>query len=254
MIRRFVLFRLLAAFCFVASGALADVEASETAAAAVGATTSGAAAGPSKVDFLPQKPVENGISVGLRVGYALTFGDATGGSTLNAGANGQIPFWFDAGYLVNPYLYLGAYFSYGVVLIPGGFNYPPCGTSGVSCSGSDVRFGADLQYRLLGRSAFQPWIGLGCLGYERIHWSVSNSGTSEAIAFNGIEWVTPQAGFDYKIFPSLSAGLFLAFSISQYLGTSLSVQNGMSKPATMNGNPAHEWMFLGGRVNYDLHL
>jgi hypothetical protein len=213
-----------------------------------------AASGGHKIEFFPKQPVENGISVGFRIGYALPYGAANGNTNgdLSAFANGQVPFWFDVGYLVNPYLYLGAHFSYGVVLVPSNSN-SDCAIPGVSCSGSDVRFGADLQWRILGPNVFQPWIGLGLLGYERIRINASGVGQTETDAFNGIEWVTPQVGFDYKIFPALSAGLFAGVSFSQYLGVSANL-NGEPEPASMIGNPLHGWVFLGGRVNYDLHL
>ncbi len=227
------------------------------------AATPAAAAAPdaasgSKFQFFPKEPVESGVSVGFRVGYALPYGNATGGAggNLSAGANGQIPFWFDVGYLVNPYLYLGGYFSYGIVLVPGSFVEGACGMSTVSCPAGDVRVGVDLQWRFLGPSAFQPWLGVGFLGYERIHLTASSqvsSSESFAQAFNGIEWATPQVGFDYKIFPALSAGIFAGVSFSQYLGTSVSI-DGVAQNTSMVGNPLHGWVFMGARVNYDLHL
>jgi hypothetical protein len=211
----------------------------------------------SKFDFLPKEPVESGISVGFRIGYALPYGNATGGANgnLSYGANGQVPFWFDVGYLVNPYLYLGAHFSYGIVLVPGSFGDNVCSESAVSCTSGDVRFGADLQWRFLGPNVFQPWIGLSFLGYERIHGTLSNAntGASATQAFDGIEWVTPQVGFDYKIVPAISAGLFAGVSFSQYLGTSV-VAEGEIEQTSMLGNPLHGWVFFGARVNYDLHL
>jgi hypothetical protein len=207
------------------------------------------------IDFFPKQPVESGVSVSFRIGYALPYGDANGGANNN----------LSAGYLINPYLYLGAYFSYGIVPVQGGFFEGTCGFAGASCSGGDVRFGPQVQWRILGTNAFQPWIGLTFLGYERAHVDLSaipgavvltGSGadiTSASVAFNGIEWATPQVGFDYKIFPALSAGLFAGISFAQYLGTSESV-NGNPEISSMVGNPLHGWVFMGGRVNYDLHL
>jgi hypothetical protein len=238
------------------SGATAAPAAATTPATAPEATSS------SKIDFFAKEPVENGISASFRIGYDLPYGAANGGTgnnNLSAAANGQINFWFDVGYLVNPYLYLGAYFSYGIVEVPGSLGSSAttigCSSSEITCSGGDVRFGADLQWRFLGPNKFQPWIGLGFLGYERFHVSedLPSEGMSENGAFDGIEWATPQVGFDYKIFPALSAGLFAGMSFSQYLGTS-AVLDGMPQNSTMIGNPLHGWVFLGGRVNYDLHL
>jgi hypothetical protein len=198
-------------------------------------------------------PVENGISVGLRLAWASPLGNTSGNESLHSVANGQLPVEFDAGYLVNPYLVLGAYVSYGIVPVPSSFGGGTCGTSGFTCSGGDVRVGADVQYRFLGRSALQPWVGLGFLGYERLHVSVSSVGVSVASAYDGVEWITPQAGFDYKIIPALSAGVFAGISFSQYLGASFD-ENGSPSGRTFEGNPLHSWVFVGGRVTYDLRL
>jgi hypothetical protein len=230
------------------------------------APTPEAGSAPSKFDFFPKEPVDSGVSVSFRLGWGFPFGkingNAPGGNgdtSLGGAATGQVAFWFDAGYLVNPYVYLGAHFSYGIVPVPSSAINGLCGDAGVSCSGGDVRVGADFQWRILGTSALQPWIGLGVLGYERINFSLTSlAGSvlgqgSAAQAFNGIEWVTPQVGFDYKIFPALSAGIFAGMTLSQYLGTSLS-EGGVPMATSMYGNPLHGWVFLGGRVNYDLHL
>jgi hypothetical protein len=239
------------------SAAPSSLTEAKSAPAAAGEAPAKGASGSSKFDFLPKEPVESGVSVGFRIGYALPYGNATGGAmgNLSNGANGQIPFWFDVGYLVNPYLYLGAHFSYGIVLVPGSFGDSVCSESAVSCTGGDVRLGADLQWRFLGTNVFQPWIGLSFLGYERIHGTLTNSntGASATQAFDGIEWVTPQVGFDYKIVPAISAGLFAGISLSQYLGTSV-VEEGQIQQTSMDGNPLHGWVFFGARVNYDLHL
>jgi hypothetical protein len=251
MIRSFALFGLRAAFCFVASGALADVEPSEAAVAATtsGAATTSTAAGPSKVEFFPEAPVENGISVSFRLGWASPLGNAAVLSqhttyALSDFTSGQVPFWFDVGYLVNPYLYLGAYFSYGIAL--GG---SIC-VSGESCSGSDIRVGAEVQYRFLGREVLQPWVGFGFFGYERLSTNmVADPPDIETQTLYGVEWISPQAGIDYKILPALSVGLFAGVSVSEYVGTG---NNSLSSP--ISGTLFHEWAYVGGRVNYDLHL
>jgi hypothetical protein len=238
---------LIIASCF-APPAFAD-DSGAAAAATVGATpgvmTSSAVA-PSNFRFFPKAPVESGLSVGFRFGYAVPYGNLSiinreeFSNPLNSIATSQIPIWFDAGYLFNPYFYVGAYASYGVVQVP------QCGPLGQTCSGNDVRVGVDAQLRFLGRNALQPWIGLSFLGYERI--SVIQSAT-QISAYDGIEWVSPQAGFDYKILPSLSAGFFLGVSLGDYLRTS----NGGAF-SDVHGTLLHGWEYLGARINYDLHL
>jgi hypothetical protein len=240
----------LAASCLHASIAHAD-DASGPAAATTtttpGAAATPTAAAPSKIDFFPNAPVENGISVGFRLGYAYPSGGLADIEprheyyfALGQYAKGQVPLWFDAGYLVNPYFYVGAYFSYGIVQVP------QC----QSCSSSDVRFGVDVQVRFLGRNAFQPWLGLGFLGYERLGISPAEFAWGTSNAFDGVEWVSPEAGMDYKLFPALSAGIFTGISLSKYLGASVSGR----EPDHIYASFVHSWAYVGGRINYDLHL
>jgi hypothetical protein len=218
--------------------------------------------------------VQSGLSFGFRTGYAFPAGSivspSTGDASLSSVVNGQVPLWFDAGYLINPYLYIGAYFSYGFVLVPGsavvGTNTNgsavTCGDPNISCSGGDIRVGIDIQLRPLGTSRFQPWVGLGFLGYEGLTVNASNSvGNSESLSFTGLEWVTPQLGFDYKFLPALSGGLFAAMSLSEYFGASVSSdgvnQNSFglsSLEGTTGSKSLHEWIFVGARSSFDWHL
>src|SRR5580658_1205447 len=174
------------------------------------------AAGGGAKPIFASEPVQSGLSFGFRTGYTFVAGSFTSGNSVSDDVNGQVPLWFDAGYLFNPYLYIGAYFSYGFVLVPSsavvGTNtngtVVTCGDPNISCSGGDIRVGIDIQLRPLGTSKFQPWVGLGFLGYEGLTINASNSvGNSESLSFTGLEWVTPQLGFDYKFLPALSGGL-----------------------------------------------
>jgi hypothetical protein len=224
------------------------------------------AAGGEAKPILASEPVQSGLSFGFRSGYAVPAGSVNSGpnSSLSTFENGQIPLWFDAGYLINPYFYVGAYFSYGFVLVPSSAlvddGVQLCGLSTVSCSGGDVRVGVDIQVRPLGTSKFQPWLGLGFLGYEGTSLNASNNttGGNASISLTGIEWVTPQLGFDYKFLPALSGGLFAAMSLSEYLGLSESLngadQNGVSLTGTGISKSLHEWIFFGARASFDWHL
>jgi hypothetical protein len=234
-------------------------------AAAVVAMTPGVAAAPAAgssggFNALPSEPVDSGFSFSFRLGYGIAAGsfDGLNGDSLSNVVSGQIPFWFDAGYLVNPYFYIGAYLSYGIgtglTIKDTADNIANvCNVSGVGCSASDLRIGVDVQLRLLGKNKLQPWIGLGVLGYESASASASTIEGEASATFTGIEWVNPQVGFDYKILPTLSAGPFFGVSISEYLGESEEA-NGNSAPATLTSKAIHEWIYIGARVNYDLHI
>jgi hypothetical protein len=220
------------------------------------------AAGGGAKPILASEPVQSGLSFGFRTGYAFPAGSidspATGSDSLSNAVNGQVPLWFDAGYLFNPYLYIGADFSYGFALIPSTAILGACGGANASCSGGDVRVGIDIQIRPLGTSKFQPWVGLGFLGYEGLTINGSNNTGSAGFTFNGLEWVTPQLGFDYKFLPALSGGLFAAMSLSEYFGASESIdgvnQNNVSLTGTTGSKSLHEWIFIGARASFDWHL
>jgi hypothetical protein len=213
---------------------------------------------------LPPEPVDSGLSFSFRLGYGIPAGsiDGVNGASLSNAAAGQIPFWFDAGYLINPYFYVGAYLSYGVgtgvTLTDSSTGLNLCSETGVGCSSSDLRVGVDVQFRFLGKNKLQPWVGLGLLGYESTSGSASGSnGNSEGATFTGIEWVNPQLGFDYKFLPTLSAGPFVGVSISEFLGGSESATvngNSGSQSVTITPKAIHEWIYIGARVNYDLHI
>ena len=53
------------------------------------------------------------ISLGLRLAYAPSFGDAVEDGELSDGVRSQIPVQVDAMYRLNPSVSLGGYFSYG---------------------------------------------------------------------------------------------------------------------------------------------
>jgi hypothetical protein len=228
--------------------------------APAGSAPPAAPAAPAKSSWLSE-PAQNGLSFGFRTGYALPAGsvDSVGGTneSLSTFVSGEVPLWFDAGYLLNPYFYVGAYFSYGIAQVPASAittdGVQICGLSTVSCTGSNLRVGVDVQFRVLGTSKLQPWVGLGFLGYESATFGASNnnSGVSASETLSGIEWVNPQLGFDYKFLPFLSAGLFAGISLSEYLGLST---NPSSATATLGDKALHEWIYMGARTSFDLHI
>ncbi|HEY8039520.1 MAG TPA: hypothetical protein VIF15_06990, partial [Polyangiaceae bacterium] len=127
-----------------------------------------------------------GVEVGLRTGYAIPLGQIQGlPPNAPAGAptadlskvfSGVIPIWVDAGYRLNPNIYIGAFFQYGIGLVNTANDATPgCAQSGVSCSASDMMFGIDAHYHLMPDQTIDPWVGLG-VGYEIASLSASAQG------------------------------------------------------------------------------
>jgi hypothetical protein len=214
-----------------------------------------------RADVLAASPgaVDNGFSIGFRTGYALPAGNmgvGTNSDPLSTAASGEVPLWFDVGYLINPYFSVGLYFAYGFVQFPSKTNYA-CDPG--TCSASNFRAGADVQFRWFGKAKLQPWVGLGAFGFESINWNLSgvpprSTGWEVNETVTGIEWINPQIGLDYKLPSGLSAGLFTGISVSQYEGEVTNSQECASPPGAVNG--IHEWIYIGARVSFDfgIHL
>ena len=75
-----------------------------------------------------------GFDLGLRLGYAIPFGDIDGdtGDGLASAFSGAIPIVFEAGYRFNPAFTLGAIFQYAFAQLKSSTNGCP---PGESCSG-----------------------------------------------------------------------------------------------------------------------
>src|SRR4051812_15215180 len=100
---------------------------------------------------------DSGFSTGLRLGYALPLGKlgATSATTdtnhdLSNSVTGKVPIWIDAGYRVNPSIFVGGFFEYGVTFVK------DC-PSGASCSAHDITFGAQAHFHFLPAAQFDPW-------------------------------------------------------------------------------------------------
>ena len=210
-----------------------------------------------------------GIELGLRTGYALPLGDASGGRTLTTstgtttttttttgsslsdGVSGQIPLWVDVGYRFTPNFYVGGFFQYGFAFIPNNAE-TGCGQGGVSCSGHDVMFGVNAHYHVMPDAPFDPWIGLG-FGYETLTFNLSQAGQSADVSASGWQFVNFQVGGDYHVTPSFGVGPFVALSLGQY--SSVSVSGGGSSTSNDIANKAmHEWLTFGLRGAYDISI
>lgn len=196
-----------------------------------------------------QGPAASGFSFGLRLGYGLPMAKyasslTVSGVTLDFGdisdsVGGKIPIWLDAGYRLTSNVYVGGYFEYAPGLTK---NCPP----GYSCSASDVRLGANAQYRLLPGQSFDPWVGIG-IGYEWLNLGMSGLNAG----FHGWEFVNLQVGGDFLVGTNLGIGPYLAFSLAQF-GTFTASQGGISASIDITDKSLHEWLQFGVKGTFDL--
>lgn len=189
---------------------------------------------------------QGGLELGARLGYGIPMGDAVKDSKLSDAYSGQIPIQIDVGYRINPNIYAGAYFMYGIGLM----NSDKC----KDCSGSDMRFGVQAQYHIMPAETFDPWIGLG-VGYE-----IASSKSSVTVlgqtfdgkfSTKGMEFVNISVGGDYKLSPNLAIGPFATFAIGQYSSTSSDL-NGKTSDDDITDKALHQWLLLGVRGSFRL--
>jgi len=204
-------------------------------------------------------PSRGAIEVGLRAGFGLPFGsegttasDASD-TKLSDDLKGIIPIQVDAGYRINPKIYVGLSFQYGFGLInTDNSNNADCNSSGFSCSASDVNVGVNAHYHFLPGQAFDPWVGLGA-GYEWLSFSVSGGGQEATVTGTGFEFGQAQVGGDFQAARNLGIGPFASFSFGQYGNANLS-QGGSSMDMSITSKSFHEWLELGVRGVYDIGL
>jgi len=190
------------------------------------------------------------------LGYALPLGSVQSGDNLSDEWSGMLPIWLDAGYLITPNFFVGGYFQYGFAFVsskaPQGQG--ACGQSGVSCSGHDVRLGAELHYHILPRNVFDPWVGAG-IGYEWASQSAAlSAGGSASESVDGFEFFNLQAGGDYKFTPTFGVGPFAALTFAEFsnYSTDLSQVGGTSTSGTFDNKALHFWLIFGARAVFDI--
>ncbi|HXJ23531.1 MAG TPA: outer membrane beta-barrel protein [Polyangia bacterium] len=194
-------------------------------------------------------PNRTGVDMGVRIGYAVPFGDLDGSRGSLAGwVSGAVPVLIEAGYRFDQHVTVGPYFQFAFAQVKDNTN-TGCGNNS-DCSGWIVRAGVQGLYHLDVASVIVPWFGLG-LGYE---WT-SYSGTIGNVGFSGNasgwEFVNLQVGGDFPLQQGMAVGPFIGFSIARYGSISGSLGNLTASPDV--SNPAlHEWLQFGARFVFSL--
>jgi outer membrane protein W len=232
-----------------------------TTALAQDAAPEGAAApasAPGQAPVAAPAPARGAIEIGLRLGVGFPLGHegATAGDTndkLSDDVKLIVPIAIDAGYRINPNVYVGLLFQYGFGIVnTDSSSGAACGGAGVSCSASDLRLGVDLHFHFAPGQSFDPWLGVGA-GYEWLFLDVSDGGISGSITATGFEFGNVQLGGDIPIAPNFAVGPFVSLSFGQYSNVSVS-QGGASMDMSITSKSFHEWLEFGVRGVYDIGL
>ena len=192
----------------------------------------------------PQRS-EAQIGIGARIGYAFGTGDVgadqAGTVKMSDWTKAQIPIQVDLMFHVIPGLSIGPYFSYGFGR-PGGDLDDLCSQSGLDCSTSVIRLGAQATYTLPPPLPF--WVGAG-LGYE---WNKVDTGGAGEFTVRGFELLNLQAGLDFMATPMFRVGPFVMLSLARYDTGEVS---GFGS-GSIDDKKIHEWFQIGLRGMFDL--
>ena len=190
-----------------------------------------------------------GFDFGVRLGYALPFGNTAGTDKLSDGITGAVPVVLEAGYRLNASFTVGALFQYGLAQVKENAT-TSCGGA-VSCSGSVIRLGIEGIYNFNLDTALTPWVGLST-GYEWFGISLESAGQKGSVDTKGFEFATLHAGADYRTSPQLSFGPFLSFSLAQYSTASAEVPGLASVSMDVTDKKIHEWLQIGVRGRFGI--
>ncbi len=189
----------------------------------------------------PQAPLDSGIWLGARGGYAVPSGDTSlGGAAVRDVVDHKIPIWLDLGYRFNRWVWGELFLELAPAEVASAC--PP----GVACSASDVRFGLGAQFHLASRRALDPWVGVG-LGVEVLKakvWDPALLGITTS-TWAGIELPFVEAGVDVAVSQRLSFGPYAALSAAYFTSVSHRPPGGGTTSRSIEGRASHAWAQAG---------
>jgi len=201
-----------------------------------------------------------GFEAGLRLGVGLPVGnagkDAFGQQRkVSDLVTWRTPIWVDVTYRVSPGASYGLYAQFGV-----GGNGDACVGK---CDWSDLRIGAQGQWRFNPGAEAEPWLGLG-IGYEALGLqtllSVPNVDNPSDENFpvrvkerlGGPELLL-QGGLQLRVENALQLGPFVAASLGSYLGDRYRcdyVPTACPVGSSVDGSAFHAWLGVGVSGRY----
>jgi hypothetical protein len=152
--------------------------------------------------------------------------------------SGAVPLIVEAAFRGNRHVSVGALFQYAIVQTK---NCDP----GSSCSASILRAGVEGIFNFRLGTVLDPWLGLGA-GYEWLRFSESGDVTGSG-NFHGWEFLTLQAGGDFRVAPQAGLGPFVSLSIAQYSAGTVDGTSG-----DIQQTDVHEWLQFGLRGTLNL--
>jgi hypothetical protein len=186
-------------------------------------------------------PQDDGVSVRVRTGVGFPAGGIDDDHKLSDDYGVMVPFDFEAGYWFLPRLFVGAHGAFGILTVAGNACAAP-----LSCSASDVRFGAGAEYRLDVTGPIRKWASFG-VGWELTSFQISRGDSSASRTDSGPEWAYVQIGADFSVGPGLAVGPWLGATIGEYRTATLHQGDGSEATYRIQSSTLHDWWLIGVR-------
>ncbi len=182
---------------------------------------------------------DSGFEIGARLGWGFPLGESADENDLSDSISGQIPLQLDLGYRLDPQLFVGGYFQYGIGFVAD----DACG-GGADCSASNVRLGLQATYHFTPvNQGNAGWLGAG-IGYEWASLSAEGGGMEASTTLSGFEFFNIQGGYDFKVTDQFRVGPYGMFTLAQYSNASLEF-NGQEQDGDIEEKGLHQWLFVG---------
>jgi hypothetical protein len=186
------------------------------------------------------------IALDLKVGYALPTGNVAAASLVTTDPQGKlsnvvsgaVPIEIAGRYRFTPNLSAGIYFQYAPAFVS---SYV-C-LAAFSCSGSNVRVGAEAVYGFFPDAFVNPWVSVGS-GWEWLNQSVSSQNQTVKKSYSGWEWFNVQVGADFSLSRMFAVGPYLGFFGGQYASGSI---DGTSTTIPSANRMFHGWWQFGAK-------
>jgi hypothetical protein len=187
-------------------------------------------------------PVEQGVQVGARLGFAAPSGNLYSGSARMSDLDSAtVPIGIDLGYRLSPGTYLGVTVAWGAGLSGLSTTCPPP----ASCFKDDSQIRFEVREYLAPHGKVGWWIGAGA-GWELFGFGRTVGDSTTTATFQGPVFADVQLGVDFRK-GMFAAGPYVGMTIGEFTTEALDPAPG-GEPGISPS--VHVWLSLGMRVSY----
>ncbi|MFO7692254.1 MAG: hypothetical protein R6V57_04115 [Vicinamibacterales bacterium] len=203
--------------------------------------------------FTPAAAVaqDSGFSLGLRAGYAVPFGEASGGTDLSDLATGAVPLQVDADYRVSRDWRLGIYFGYGPAFVADAAerDLEAAGLTDVGGHRQQV-LGVQVTRVFKSGARFSPRVGLAG-GYEWTRYAGAKrpSGMETEVGLSGFAGSVTLGG-DYAVSPRFAVGPYVSVDLGRYRKELVWVEDADTSFTDIRDKALHGWVEAGVRLTW----